>query len=201
MVYDDRPMDGRAVLQAVRECENALGPAVELDWTRQAANVEWTVARTVAHIAEDLLWYATDLAAGPAELSTMDLTVRQDSPPSDLLATVRTFGNVLARVLDAADPRDRGWHPYGLPDATGFAASACNEILVHTGDAMTGLGRAFTPATELAGATVHRMFPWAPTDIDPWQALLWANGRIDLPGRERQADWRWHCAPLSEWRG
>ena len=36
---------------------------------------------------------------------------------------------------------------------------------------------------------------------DPWPALLWANGRIDLPGQERQVDWRWQCAPLEEWDG
>jgi hypothetical protein len=31
--------------------------------------------------------------------------------------------------------------------------------------------------------------------------LLWANGRVDLPGQERQTGWRWHCAPLAEWDG
>ena len=47
----------------------------------------------------------------------------------------------------------------------------------------------------------HLDFPWAPADADPWAALLWANGRIDLPGQQRQVDWRWHCAPLEEWDG
>lgn len=194
-------MDGTTVLRAVEECQGTLGPAVDMDWSRPAVNMDGPVAKVVAHIAEGLLWYATDLAAGPRELSTMDLTVRTDNSPADLLATVRTFGIVLARVLDAAAPEDRGWHPYGLPDASGFAGSACDEILVHTADAAGGLGLTFTPSPELAAAVLHRMFPWAPTDIDPWQALLWANGRLDLPGREHQSDWRWHCAPLSDWRG
>jgi hypothetical protein len=35
----------------------------------------------------------------------------------------------------------------------------------------------------------------------PWSALLWANGRTDLPGQRRQVPWRWHCAPLDEWDG
>lgn len=192
-------MDGAAVLRAVAECQDVLGPAVDLDWTRPAANVDWTVARTVAHIAEGLLWYATDMAAGPTELSTLDLTVRSETPPTDLLASVRSFGIVLARVLDAADPADRGWHPLGLPDASGFAGSACDEILVHTADAAAGLGLECAPSTGLIEAILNRMFPGAPTDTDPWQTLLWANGRVDLPGRERQARWRWHCAPLSEW--
>ncbi len=189
-------MDGTSVLRAVEECEQAFSPAVDRDWAVPAAHVDWSVARTVVHIAESVLWYATDMAAGPAELSTMDLTVRSDSPPAQLLRTVQTFGTVLARVLDAASPEDRGWHPFGLPDASGFAGSACDEILVHTADAAVGLGLDFAPSADLAEGVLRRMFPWAPTDIDPWQALLWANGRLDLPGLERQVDWRWHCAPL-----
>jgi hypothetical protein len=49
--------------------------------------------------------------------------------------------------------------------------------------------------------TLERLFPWAAAGVDPWPALLWANGRIDLPGQERQVDWRWQCAPLEEWDG
>jgi hypothetical protein len=31
---------------------------------------------------------------------------------------------------------------------------------------------------------------------------LWANGRRDLPDKERLGpDWAWHCAPLDEWDG
>jgi Mycothiol maleylpyruvate isomerase N-terminal domain len=58
-----------------------------------------------------------------------------------------------------------------------------------------------TFATVLARAIVERLFPWAPVGGDPWPALLWANGRIELPGHPRQARWRWHCAPLEEWDG
>jgi len=196
-----QPMDGAAVLRAVGESDDVLGPAVDMDWTRQAAHVDWTVAKTVAHIAESLLWYATDMAAGPAELSSMDMTVPFDKSPAELLRTLRTFAVVLARVLDAAEPEDRGWHPFGLPDASGFAGSACDEIVIHTADAAAGLGVDFAPSGDLAEAILRRMFPWAPTDTDSWQTLLWANGRVDLPGRERQSGWRWHCAPLSEWDG
>jgi hypothetical protein len=87
------------------------------------------------------------------------------------------------------------------------AASECQAFLggtvdrVHTGDAARGLGLSFTPSAGLSRATLRRLFPWAPTDADPWQGLLWANGRVDLPGQERQTGWRWHCAPLAEWDG
>ena len=108
---------------------------------------------------------------------------------------------MLARVIDASPPGARGWHPFGLADASGFAAMACDELLVHTDDAARGLELPFAPPDPLARATVERLFPWAPPDTDPWPTLLWANGRTDLPGHPRQVRWRWHCAPLEEWNG
>lgn len=78
---------------------------------------------------------------------------------------------------------------------------ACDELLVHTADAAEGLGAVFQPDPALAAATLRRLFPWAPTDLAPWPALLWANGRLELPGKPRLTRWRWHCAPLAEWDG
>jgi hypothetical protein len=194
-------VDGGEVLRAASECQAFLGGTVERDWTRPIPGMEWTVAEAVAHIPEGLLWYATDLAAGPRELSAMELRLRPETPPPDLVRALGSYATVLAGVIDGVAPGARGWHPYGLADASGFAAMACDELLVHNGDAARGLDLPFAPSVELAGATLRRLFPWAPTDADPWQALLWANGRVDLPGQERQTGWRWHCAPLAEWEG
>jgi hypothetical protein len=83
---------------------------------------------------------------------------------------------------------------------SGFAAMACDELLVHTDDAARGLGVPFTPPDGLVLATLTRLFPWAP-GTDPWPALLWCNGRVALPGLPRQSRWAWHCAPLEEWDG
>jgi hypothetical protein len=190
-------VDGGEVLQAASECQAFLGGTVDRDWTRRIPDMEWTVAQAVAHIDEGLLWYA----AGPRELSAMDLRVRPETAPPDLVAMLGSYATVLARVIDGAAPGARGWHPYGLADTSGFAAMACDELLVHTDDAARGLDLSFTPSAELSRATLRRLFPWAPTDADPWQALLWANGRVDLPGQERQTGWRWHCAPLAVWDG
>ncbi len=185
-------MDGAAVLRAVDECESVLGPAVDRDWTRQAANVDWSVAKTVAHIAESLLWYASDMAAGPAELSSMDLTVPVDKAPAELLRTVRTFGVVLARVLDAAAPEDRGWHPFGLPDASGFAGSACDEIVIHTADAAAGLGLDFAPSADLALYTARLHSHYVSTAArricsrrgqPPWPVAARGGRRTGLPAR------------------
>jgi uncharacterized protein (TIGR03083 family) len=193
-------VDGRHVLEAAAASQALLGAAAGQDWTRRIPEMDWTVAQAVAHMVERVLWYATDLAAGPRELSTMDLRVRPETPPPDLVATVGSFATVLARVVDATPPGTRGWHPYGLADASGFAAMACDELLVHTDDAARGLGVPFTPPHGLVRATLARLFPWAP-DADPWPALLWCNGRVALPGVARQDRWAWHCAPLEEWDG
>jgi hypothetical protein len=92
-------------------------------------------------------------------------------------------------------------HEWGLADPSGFAAMGCAELLLHTGDVAAAGGLSWTPPGTLADAVLARLFPWAPTDAEPWAALLWATGRGPLPGREPVTSWRWHCAPLEEWDG
>jgi hypothetical protein len=77
-----------------------------------------------------------------------------------------------------------------------------DELLVHTADITAGLGVPFTPERRLVTLVLDRLFPWWPRDVEPWTALLWANGRTDLPGRPSLGEtWVWHCAPLEEWDG
>jgi hypothetical protein len=127
--------------------------------------------------------------------------VKPDAAPADLVATLTAYATVAARVVHAAPPEARGFHPAGQADPSGFAAMACDELLVHTHDAARGLGLTFTPDGRLAEAVLRRLFPWVPVDAEPWQLLLWANGRVAVAGRARLSGWRWHCAPLDEWNG
>jgi hypothetical protein len=191
-------MNSTDLALVVAECTAHLRSALDADWAAEIPGMEWTPAKAVAHIAEGLLWYSTDFAAGPRELSTMEMRVVPEKSPEELVATVESLGTVLARVLEGGAEGARGWHPMGMADASGFAAMGCDELLVHTRDAAEGLGRPFTPSAGPAERTLRRLFPWAPDDHDPWTTLLWANGRTDLPGHPRQVNWRWHCAPLSE---
>jgi len=193
--------EAETVRKTAKECAAFLRSVVHDDWSQPIPGLDGDISRTVSHICEGLLWYSTDLAAGPPELTTMELKIKAESSAIDLVRTLETFANVLASVIDAMPSDARGFHPIGLADTSGFAAMACDEMLVHTDDASRGLGHEFAPSSALAESTLRRLFPWAPDDVDPWSALKWANGRISLPGLNLQSDWRWHCAPLSEWDG
>jgi hypothetical protein len=159
------------------------------------------VARVAAHITTVLLWYAQDLVAGPVETDGFQMTPPPDVDFGHMVRQLRAAAEVLARTLDAAKPEDRGWHPWGIADPSGFAGMACAELLIHTGDVASDLGLAWAAPEDLADAVVARLFPWAPADGNPEEILRWATGRVAVPGRETITSWRWHCAPLAEWDG
>jgi hypothetical protein len=154
-----------------------------------------------AHITSCLTWYATDLVAGADEATAFELVRQPDASLTEVLTQLRAATEVLARVVDAAPPQERGFHPWGSADASGFAGMGCAELLLHAGDLADDQGLDWTPPRHLAAATRARLFPWAPDDADPWVALLWATGRGELPGHDPVTTWRWHCAPLDEWDG
>ncbi len=189
------------VLQAAEACRELLGPTVETSWDVPVSGLEMTVAQVVAHAATTPLWYALDLWSGRADDAEFEVSVSFDATNAAILLSVSNAARVCAASLDAAPDDMRGFHPAGSPDPSGFAAMACDELLVHADDAARGLGLAFRPDAALAGRVLARLFPWHEAGDDPWRTLLWANGRIDQPGRADQQGWRWHCAPLAEWDG
>ncbi|WP_236794107.1 maleylpyruvate isomerase N-terminal domain-containing protein [Amycolatopsis sp. GM8] len=194
-------MDAKILLSSAQVCAEFLSGHLGGDWAAKVPDLEQTVAEVVAHISDCVHWYAYDLAAGPTELSTMDIRTKPESAPAELLVTLGTTAKVLAAVLHSSAPDARGYHPAGLADVSGYAAMACDELLVHTYDAARGLGADFEAPPRLAAATLYRLFPWSPTDTEPWPTLLWANGRAPLGDLPRLNKWQWHCAPLSEWDG
>ena len=194
-------MEGRHVLECAEICLDVLAPLVDRDWSVPVPGLDFTVASVVAHAAEAPLWYSLDLWGGPEENAAMHIKVDPDAAHSAILTSLHVAARVGAAVLDAAPESTRGFHGFGSPDPSGYAAMACDELLVHGDDAARGLGTRLTPAPDLAAQVVARLYPWHPTDRDPWEMLLWANGRIDLPGLPTQQRWRWHARPLSEWDG
>lgn len=200
------PVTPDDLLLAARLCRETLSPAAasgrEQDWERLAGDLEWSCRRTLDHIVDALAMYALHLATRAPERRP---TIRNGDPtagPADLLAIVEGMAAVLAVIANAAPPSARGFHGAGMADAEGFLAMGCEEIVIHTDDIAHGLGLPFQPPVELARRIQLRIFPWAPTDADPWSAVRWASGRAALPDRPRLGpDWYWHCAPLAEWDG
>ena len=116
-----------------------------------------------------------------------------------LVDSLRSGAALLSAVLRTTGPDERGFHSFGIADRSGFAAMACDEILVHGADIATTLAVDLSPDADLCARVVQRLFPWVTVGADPWASLRFANGRQALDGVEPQGKWKWHCAPLSEW--
>ena len=192
---------GDDVRVAAEAFTSALAPAVsDGDWDRRAGKLRWSCRHTLAHVVDCLYWYASNLA----RRSTHDAgspDVADDSPLDFHLDSVRSGAALLALAVDTADEDARGFHSFGMADRSGFAAMGCDEVLIHGNDIAGGLGVEFAPPGGVAERTLRRLFPWTPPDNDPWQGLLWANGRQKLGDRAAETKWLWHCAPLDQWDG
>jgi hypothetical protein len=192
------PKDVREVASA---CHQALKPFADLDWDRPAGDLEWSCRTTLAHTLAALLFYAINLATRSTEPRPSG-QAEPSLPVPELLNALEARAALLAEVCAAAPPGARGAHDWGMPDVSGFAALACNEMLVHTSDMAAGLGTTFEPRREVCTRVLARLFPWAPHDQDSWDTLRWANGRASLGERPRlPPNWIAHPDPLDEWDG
>jgi hypothetical protein len=94
----------------------------------------------------------------------------------------------------------RAYHPAGMSDPEGFAGLGCYEALLHGNDIAQGFGLSLDPPRDVCRRVLARIFPHAPADLaapDPWTTLVWAGGRVELPGHPRPSSWRPHPAPLT----
>jgi hypothetical protein len=182
-------------------CSTFLRDHLSDDWSSEVPDLDMSVVQVVAHAAEGCLWYAIDLAAGGGDLQPVEHRVKSDGEPSQVVATLHAYAEIVASVIDDAPDTARGFHPMGQADPSGFAAMACDEMLVHTDDAARGHDLVFDPPVELADAVLRRLFPWVAPADDPWARLRWANGRLALDDQPRLDGWAWHCAPLADWDG
>jgi hypothetical protein len=190
------------LLLAASICRLTLEPALDRDWNVKAGDLEWDCRRTLDHIVDTLFLYAAYLASRATGRLSPPRNGDPAASPEQLLQTVGVAAAVLAEVARAAPADARTFHPAGMADVSGWLSMACEEVLVHTDDIAQGLGLTFRPPDDLSAKIVSRLFPWAPTEPEPWDALRWAAGRIALPDRERlDPNWGWHPAPLAEWDG
>ena len=187
----------------------ALEPFVDRDWSIRAGDLEWSCRRTLDHIVDALMLYASAVAL-PVTSREGWIPVRNGDDTASvrqLLESLQRAAAILERVCESVSPTTRVFHPSGLSDRDGFRAMGCSEILTHTDDILLGFGEAdaFTPSDDVCERILQRVFPWAPgatTHPDRWQVVKWACGRVALEGHPRLDDrWWWHAAPLDEWDG
>jgi hypothetical protein len=201
---DDTTVGPEDVRRAAEVSVAALEPLAGADWEQLAGDLEWTAAATLEHIIEGLVFYARDLATPVIEPAAEELRLvcAPDTSPAAPLDGLQLAAAVVAAGVAAAPDEVRAFHPSGAADASGFAAMACDEILIHSDDIARGLGTPFEPPRDVCERVLGRLFPWAPRTRDAWQRLRWANGRAPLDDLPRlPPDWEWHCAPLDEWDG
>jgi len=183
---------------------DTLRPSLDRDdWARITQTTEWTCRNTLDHMVDALCGYAASLANLFTERPPHH--PRNGDPsasPTELLQLVSTFAGVLSEVTKAAAITDRAFHRAGMADRDGFVAMGCDEVLIHGYDIATTFRAVYEPPSDLAARVLTRLFPWAPEDGNPWERLLWANGRSPLEDHDQLGpEWWWHCAPLEEWNG
>ncbi|GLU47949.1 hypothetical protein [Nocardiopsis ansamitocini] len=195
---------------AVNLAVAALREAPAGSWDARAGALDWDCWETVEHLSDDLFAYAVQLGprtppltgsvpftcesrrpGGPANSVHADRT----AGPSGLLQVLEASGALLVAMVRTTPSRVRAYHSHGVSDPEGFAAMGIVETLVHTHDLAEGLDLAWDPPAELCSRVLARLFPDVPTkDAAPWPTLLWATGRIALPGLPRRTAWRWYGA-------
>ncbi|MGW2961601.1 GNAT family N-acetyltransferase [Streptomyces sp. NPDC001220] len=191
-----REIGGDQVEEAVAGCVATLRPAVPRDWTEvKAGRLDWNCHETAVHVADDLVAYAANLA-GRAQDAYVPFELKLDdgTDNSGLLHVIETTGALLAATVRTTPREVRAFHPYPFrsADRVGFAAMGIAEVLLHTHDMAAGLGVPHRPSDELAESVLALLFPHVQPGPTPWETLLWATGRGELPGRAPVTEWRWH---------
>jgi uncharacterized protein (TIGR03083 family) len=167
------------VRQTASTCRRALRPLAEVDWDARAGDLEWSCRMTLGHMLSAVLYYAVNLTLRSTEPQPSG-QADPSLPVAELLDALEGRAALLAAVCAAAPPEARGAHDWGMADATGFAALACDELLVHTGDIAAGLGASFDPPRELCARVLAA--------YSPGRHLTRTRGR---PSAGRTAAVRW----------
>jgi hypothetical protein len=201
------------VEHAVHLAVATLSEAGARDWSAKAGSLGWDCWETVEHLADDLFSYAVQLGpknppldthvpfawsrkrpGGPANAVFAD----RDAGPAGLMQVLEASGALLTAIVRTTPTTARSHHIFGAADPEGFAAMGIVETLVHVHDIAEGLDIGWVPPADLCDRVLARLFPDAPTDTGRWPTLLWATGRVELPGRPRLTEWRWHGAPRAD---
>jgi hypothetical protein len=172
-----------------------LEKGLDQDWSRPAGDTAWSARTMLDHIVLGVVGYAGLLIARPTDRY---IALRTGNAPeagaAECLQSIKIAATLLAQTVGATPAEARAHHSWGTSDRTGFAAMGAVEILVHAHDIARTLGFAWTPPDDLAAQAVERLFPNAPAGHAPGATLLWACGRIALPGAVQlpREGWQWY---------
>jgi uncharacterized protein (TIGR03083 family) len=169
-----RPDD---VVAAVATAEAALRPLAGRDWSVPAGPLEWNVDQTVTHMIGATAKYTLYLASRCEHFIGLSVTRWPDATNQEVIESVVPVATGLAAVAAATPPGVRAYHVTGPSSAGDYVGRACVELLVHTDDALSGLGVAFTPPADLCRRVLAQQFPDAARPGSAWHGLLAATGR------------------------
>jgi hypothetical protein len=164
------------VVVAAVTAEAALRPVAGRDWSVRAGTLDWNVERTITHMIGATAKYTLYLASRCEHFIAVSMTRWPDATNEEVIDSVVPVATGLAAVAAATPSGVRAYHVSGPSSPADYVGRACVEILVHTDDALSGLGVAFEPPADLCQRVLARRFPDAGPG-DPWSALLAANGR------------------------
>ena len=206
-------IDAADVESVVAYAADTLGEGLGQDWHVPAGDLEWTCWETIEHTADDLFAYAAQLGprrpprdthvpfvceprrpGGPASTIFAD----PEGGNAGLVQVLEASGAFLSSMVKTVPPAVRAHHIFGLADPEGFAAMGILEVLVHMYDVTAGLGLNWKPDQDMCARVLTRLFPDVEQAADPWVAMLWATGRISLPGKGKVDRWRWYAAPAHD---
>ncbi len=157
---------------------SALSPYVDYDWSVRAGPLEWDVEQTISHMVGAVAKYTLYLASGSQSFIGLTCTRFKDATHAELLKSIQPIATGLANVADWVPEGSTAFHASGPSNASEFVTIACIELLVHSHDALQGLGGYdFSPPEDLAGAVLRSGHPGACRRDSAWRSLLEATGR------------------------
>ncbi len=165
------------VIAAASVVEAALRPVVDRDWSVRAGPLEWDVERTISHMIGAPAKYTLYLASRCEHFIAFAVQRWRDVTNEEVIDSVVPIATGLAAVATITPPDVRAFHVTGPSSAADFVGRASVELLVHTDDALSGLGVAFTPPADLCHRVLGQQYPDAPRSGNAWHDLLAANNR------------------------
>jgi hypothetical protein len=165
------------VVAAAATAEAALRPFIGLDWSVRAGPLDWDVEQTITHMIAAPAKYTLYLASRCEHFIALAMTRWPDATNEEVIDSIMPVATGLAAVAAVTPSGVRAYHVTGPSSAADYVGRACVELLVHTDDALSGLGVAFAPPADLCQRVLGQQFPDAAGPGNAWHSLLAANGR------------------------